>query len=241
MNKPKIRIFCDFDGTITLYDAWIEMCDMFITNREEWARNTKQYVEGKIGNQEVFLKDCSLITSFDIQKYNTMLDKQRIDPGFSNFYRFCKDNMIPLTILSEGMDYAISRILKNNKLEIPFYSNKMVFTEDKSFFTVEFPYADADCIKCGISKRNMLMNMTADDEVSVYIGDGLSDIYVVHYADIVFAKKTLASYCWKNNITYFDYQTFGDITRKLEKILAQKTIKHRQSAKLKRRDVFMRG
>jgi 2-hydroxy-3-keto-5-methylthiopentenyl-1-phosphate phosphatase len=217
------------------------MCQMFINDKETWAGYVRQYESGEIGNQEIFLKDCSLIENFDIEKYNNIIDNQRLDPGFISFYNFCVSRKIPFAIVSEGMDYAISRILKNNGLEIPFYSNRMIFTEDRSSFKLEFPYSDADCTKCGISKRNILMNMTADDEISVYIGDGLSDIYVVNYADIVFAKKSLASYCWKNNITYFDYQTFGDISKKLEKILKKKTIKHRQAAKLKRREVFLRG
>lgn len=85
------------------------------------------------------------------------------------------------------------------------------------------------------------MNSTSDDEISVFIGDGFSDTCVVNYTDIVFAKKSLASYCWKNNITYHEYQTFGDIKKKLEKFLNSKSLKHRQAAKLKRREVFLRG
>jgi 2-hydroxy-3-keto-5-methylthiopentenyl-1-phosphate phosphatase len=85
------------------------------------------------------------------------------------------------------------------------------------------------------------MNKTADCEISVFIGDGFSDACVVNYADIVFAKKSLASYCWKNNITYSEFQSFADIIKKIEKILHNKKLKHRQSAKLKRRDVFLRG
>ncbi len=241
METQKIKIFCDFDGTITLYDTWVEMCEAFINDKEKWARYVHQYTNGVIGNKEIFLKDCSLIENFDIGKYNNIIDNQRLDAGFIKFYNFCLTNSIPFVILSEGMDYAISRILKNNGLDIPFYSNRIICTDDESSFKLEFPYSDSDCKKCGISKRNILMNMTADDEISVYIGDGHSDIYVVNYADIVFAKKSLASYCWKNNITYSEYQTFGDIQKKLEKILDKKTLKHRQAAKLKRREVFLRG
>ena len=86
-----------------------------------------------------------------------------------------------------------------------------------------------------------MLNMTGDDEISVYIGDEISDGCAAGYADIVFAKKSLASYCWKNNITYFEYKDFRDIKNKLEKILTMKNIKHRQRAKLKRREVFLSG
>jgi 2-hydroxy-3-keto-5-methylthiopentenyl-1-phosphate phosphatase len=139
------------------------------------------------------------------------------------------------------MDYYIRRVLNNNNLDIEFYSNTAKFSDDRKSISLEFPYSDSDCIKCGTSKRNILMNKTGDDEISIFIGDEFSDACVVNYADIVFAKKSLASYCWKNNITYFEFQTFGDIIKKVEKILEKKTLKHRQTARLKRRDVFLRG
>jgi len=94
-----------------------------------------------------------------------------------------------------------------------------------------------------VSKRNVLINNTndLDGEVSVYIGDGVTDYCAVNYADIVFAKDKLASYCWKRNITYFEFKTFFDVMNKIEKLETKNRIKHRQEAKLKRRDVLMGG
>lgn len=240
-DQPKLKIFSDFDGTITLYDTWIEMGEHFIKKKDTWAEVINSYEEQKIGARECFLKECELIEDFDINEFNCIIDKQRLDPMFILFYEFCNEQNIPLTILSEGMDYYIKRILDNYSLNIPFYANKIVFSENMKNIGLEFPNADSDCNKCGTSKRNILLNNTSDDEISVYIGDGFSDACVVNYADIVFAKKSLASYCWKNNITYQEYQTFGDIKKKLEKILFNKKLKHRQAAKLKRREVFLRG
>jgi 2-hydroxy-3-keto-5-methylthiopentenyl-1-phosphate phosphatase len=94
-----------------------------------------------------------------------------------------------------------------------------------------------------MSKRNVLISNTNDlnNEVSVYIGDGVSDFCVSHYADVVFAKKTLASHCWKNNITYFEYKTFKDVIKKLIKLIEQNKIKQKQTAKYNRRDVLLGG
>ena len=241
MEQPKLKIFTDFDGTITIYDTWMELGNVFIRDKEAWAELIRQFENQEIGTRECFTRECGLIENFDIEKFNDIIDRQRLDPKFTEFRRFCDKHGIQLTILSEGMDYYIKRVLKNNNLDIPFYSNKIVVSEDKKSFRLEFPYSDSDCERCGTSKRNIMMNLTGDDEVSVFIGDGFSDACVVNYADVVFAKKSLASYCWKNNITYFEFQTFGDIIKKLEKILEKKKFKHRQSAKLKRRDVFLRG
>jgi len=241
LNAPKLKIFSDFDGTVTLNDIWMEIGDYFIKNKEKWAEIIKQFENQEIGARECFSRECSLLEDLDVVKFNEIIDKQELDPKFIDFYEFCLRNNIPLIILSEGMDYYIERILKNYNLEIEFYSNRIRFSEDKKSIELEFPHSDSDCIKCGTSKRNILMNKTGDDEISVFIGDGFSDACVVNYADIVFAKKALASYCWKNNITYFEFRDFGDIIKKLEKILQNKKLKHRQSAKLKRRDVFLRG
>lgn len=219
----------------------MEIGEYFIRDKETWAETIRLFEEQKIGTRECFVKECELMSDFDINKFNAIIDKQELDPRFLDFKEFCGRNNLPLTILSEGMDYYINRVLKNNALDIPFYSNKIVLSADKRSFKLEFPYSDSDCNRCGTSKRNILMNLTGDDEISVFIGDGFSDACVVNYADIVFAKKSLASYCWKNNITYYEFQTFGDIIKKLEKILEKKKIKHRQTAKLKRRDVFLKG
>jgi len=241
LTKNKLNIYTDFDGTITAYDTWIEIGEYFIKDKEAWAHLIKDFEELKIGARECFLGECCLIEDFNFKKFNEIIDIQKIDPKFKQFNEFCVQNNISLTILSEGMDYYLNRILKNNGIDIPYYSNRFVLHEDKKSFHLEFPYSDSDCLKCGTSKRNLLMNLTGDDEISVFIGDGFSDACVVNYADIVYAKKSLASYCWKNNITYFDFNDFGDIQKRLEKILTHKNLKHRQNAKLKRRDVFLRG
>lgn len=241
METSKLKIFSDFDGTITLYDTWLEMGEVFITNKQAWAEVIRKFENQEIGARECFLSECALIENFDLDKFNSIIDSQRLDPGFLDFYNFVSDSGISLTILSEGMDYYINRILGNYGLDIPFYSNKFVLSESKNSFCLEFPNSDSDCTKCGTSKRNIMMNLTGDDEISVFIGDGFSDACAVNYADVVFAKKSLASYCWKNNITYSEFQTFGDIKKKLSKILEKKSVKHRQAAKLKRREVFLRG
>ncbi|MCC6866744.1 MAG: HAD-IB family phosphatase [Ignavibacteria bacterium] len=241
MEAPNIKVYSDFDGTITLYDTWIEMGEHFINDKDAWHNIIKKYEEQKIGARECFLGEVELIRNFELNAFNKIIDSQKLDPQFINFYEFCVQKGIPLVILSEGMDYYIARILKNYGLNIPFYANKMTFSAENNKIGLLFPYSDSDCTKCGTSKRNILMNNTADNEISVYIGDGFSDACVVNYADIVFAKKSLASYCWKNNITYYEFQTFGDVKKKLDKILSLKKIKQRDSAKNNRREVFLRG
>jgi 2,3-diketo-5-methylthio-1-phosphopentane phosphatase len=243
--KNKLKIFCDFDGTIALNDTWMELGGYFIKQKDKWAEITEKFENLEIGARDCFLKECALVENFDINKFNKIIEKQQIDTYFKDFLYFCNRNEIPVIILSEGMKYYIEKILRQHNIDLPYFANKLVFSDDKQSIRLEFPNSDSECLKCGCCKRNLLLNMTADDETAVYIGDGFSDICVAGYADMVFAKKSLASFCWKNNITYFEFQNFLDIINKLEKIITRKSatggIKQRQTAKFKRREVFLRG
>ena len=202
----KLRIFCDFDGTITRNDVWLEIGEYFISDKEKWSAVIAEFKSQQIGARECFMRECALMHGYNQAKFDEIIDSVPIDTGFVKFVEYCRTNEFPFTILSEGMDYYIARILKLHKLDIPYYANRLVLSGEAPDVNVglEFPYSDSDCQKCGCCKRNLMLNMADDDEISVFIGDGFSDTCVSHYADIVFAKKSLASYCWKNNITYFE-------------------------------------
>ncbi len=234
-----MKIFCDFDGTITFRDAWVDIGNFFIKNKEKHSKIISAYESTQISSKECFIEECALIEDFDAEIMDKIIGEQNIDPYFISFYNFCKNNNIEITIVSEGMEYYIGKILLKYGIDVKYYSNDIIINNNKISLT--FPNSDSECLICGCCKRNILLNNTADDEISVYIGDGQTDNCVVHYADIVFAKKALASYCWKNNITYFDYNDFLDIRKKIEKILNSNKIKPRQEARLKRREAFLSG
>jgi 2-hydroxy-3-keto-5-methylthiopentenyl-1-phosphate phosphatase len=247
--KNKIKIFCDFDGTVTLNDVWMAIGNYFIRDKKTWQRVITDFESQLIGARECLLKELSLIENFNTAKFNEIIDSQQIDDTFKPFLEFCKGEFIPVVILSDGMDYYIERIFKRCGIGVEFYSNHCEIETHPALraplqargLTLTFPYSDSECGKCGCCKRNFILNMTADDEVSVLIGDGYSDVCPVKYADFVFAKKSLASYCWKNNITYFDFKTFGDVQKKLERLMKEGKIRQRQQAKLNRREVFFGG
>ena len=89
---------------------------------------------------------------------------------------------------------------------------------------------DAECNLCGNCKRNHILNTSADEDMIVYVGDGYSDRCPVKYADFVFAKRQLIKYCQEQNITYFEFNHFGDVEAKMEEIIHRKRIRHRQEA-----------
>lgn len=242
MKNYKLKIFTDFDGTITKNDVWVNSIGKFIDDKVKFNLICEDFYSQKISTRECNLRQLQLANDFSFDKFNGYLEQEGIDEYFKDFLNFCKVSEYDVTILSGGLDYYIDYILKREGIDLKYYSCKLI-SDSHQKLGCEFIYTDEYCNLCETCKRNILLNNTNDleGEVSVYIGDGVSDYCVSEYADIVFAKGRLASHCWKNNITYFEYQNFSDIKNKLIKLTQSRKIKHRQEAKIRRRDVFMGG
>lgn len=243
MNKDlKLKIFCDFDGTAARNDVWLNTLGKFIPDKEAHDKLIEEYNTGELPTRECIRRELELIKNFNLENFYKYVDEETLDPYFKQFCDYCSEKNYPLVIVSEGFDLYIERILNANSITVPCYCNILIVHEDNSL-SCKFPHSDEHCNWCGVSKRNILINNTNDieNEVSVFIGDGVTDFCVSGFADIVFAKGTLASHCWKNNITYFEYKTFLDVKNKLEKLEQKNKIKQRQEASVRRREILMGG
>jgi 2-hydroxy-3-keto-5-methylthiopentenyl-1-phosphate phosphatase len=245
-----LKIFCDFDGTVTKNDVWVSAFGKFIKDKNKFEIVCEEFTSNVITARECNLRELDLMEDFTFEILDEYLNEEELDDYFKDFIVYCKENDYEITLLSEGLDYYINHILKRENLDLKFFSNKLrikdtIEKNGKKFLklTCDFPYSDENCFYCGMSKRNIIINNTNDleNEISVFIGDGISDFCASNYADIVFAKKRLASYCWKNNITYFDFKNFKDVMEKLESMKTKNKIKHKLTAKNLRKDVFLGG
>jgi 2-hydroxy-3-keto-5-methylthiopentenyl-1-phosphate phosphatase len=245
LRNFKLKIFCDFDGTITKNDVWVNSLGKFIKNQDRFLQLCKDFVDLKISSKQCINEELSLVEDFNFDIFNSYLDTEEIDEHFPNFLKYCKENNFDVIVLSEGLDYYINYILKKNNISLKLYSNKIICSNAEGNISIlaGFPFSDENCNWCGVSKRNVVISNTneTENEISVFIGDGVSDGCASNYADIVFAKKNLASYCWKNNITYFEYSNFLDIENKIKKLIIKNQIKFRAAARNNRKDLLIGG
>ena len=245
MRNPKLKIFCDFDGTVTKKDVWVDALGRFIKDKAAFDVVCKDFEFGRITSRECIRRELDLIEDFSFEVFDSFIDQQELDDYFLDFIEYCKANNFDVILLSEGLDYYINYVAKKFKIELKHYSNelRLIDIDGNIKLTCEFPYSDEHCNSCGVSKRNILMANTNefDKEISVYIGDGVSDFCVSNYADVVFAKHKLASYCWKNNITYYEYNDFSDIKKKFIKLIDKGLFKQKQNAKTLRKEVLFGG
>jgi 2-hydroxy-3-keto-5-methylthiopentenyl-1-phosphate phosphatase len=85
-----------------------------------------------------------------------------------------------------------------------------------------------------------MVTRASDDDIIVYVGEGYSDQCPAQYADIVFAKDELQTFCQQQNISYYLYDSFHDVVERLKILLAKKRLRKRLEAETKRNELFMR-
>ncbi len=245
-----LKIFIDFDGTITKKDVGDALFIHFGGN--QCIDFIEEYRQGRTSAIECFRKECIACGSIDKKELDNFIDSQEIDETFKDFKLFCKNNNIEIFILSDGMDYYIDEILKNNNItDVPVYTNQLQLEslDGSSKFILKpiFPFTDENCDRCACCKRNHMLVLSADDDIIIYIGEGYSDRCPVRYADLVFAKDDLLKYCQQENISYFEYHSFADVTDRLKMLLGNKNtkknygLKKRRQAQLAAREVFLGG
>jgi 2,3-diketo-5-methylthio-1-phosphopentane phosphatase len=238
-----LKVFTDFDGTVTKMDIGNLIFKTFAGD-QIWPL-INLWKENKITSKELLIKECELAEIGTLKDLNDLVDQQSIDDHFINFADFCEENGIEIIILSDGLDFYIKKILEKYNLGyLTFYANKFnyEFSDDNNIRIVpDFPHTDSECILCGNCKRNHILYYSHDDEIIVYIGDGYSDRCPIEYADIVFAKGNLLSYCNARKISCFKFNNFLDIQKKIQELLSRKRINKKRRSELKRKEILLQG
>lgn len=211
-----MHVFCDFDGTISIEDATDFILTRFAS--PEWEIIEDKWKRNLIGSAECMQHQIALIRATRLELDKT-LQEISIDPGFTAFNDFCRGHGIPITVISDGVDYFIKRILARHNLEhLPVIANKLTIRAIRGHtqYALSSPYSDPGCDSAaGVCK---CLQVESPD-MRIYIGDGRSDFCVSAKPDLIFAKGKLAAYCTEQNIPFIAYQQFTGIIPALKKAL----------------------
>ncbi len=237
-NQFTYTVFTDFDGTIAVDDIGDAMFGHF-GNTEICAKSFEQYRTGTIDARDCWRNGFATVGPVTKNEFTAFALTHSADKYFSTFVTYCRAQNIPVTVLSDGYDAYIDPVLAREGLsDLPLFSNRLQFNQDGSVEPV-FPYTDADCPRCANCKRNHLLTRSNDDQVIVYIGDGVSDRCPVKFADVVFAKDALVSFCETHNITFHRFTDFSDVLKMFRTIVETKKPRKRRTAELARNEVFL--
>jgi 2,3-diketo-5-methylthio-1-phosphopentane phosphatase len=214
-----MHIFCDFDGTITTCDT----TDLVLSRlaAPEWEALERQWVDGDLTAAECMRAQVALIEG-DQAALDATLDEIELCAGFTEFVVWARSNDIPLTIISDGVDYFIQRILARHDLtDLPIFSNRLAGAPGS--WRLEQPWALSGCTaltgvcKCGAAR---ISGFAERGRKLIFIGDGRSDLCLSQRADILFAKDWLAEQARNARRSYSPFETFHDVIAALSPIVS---------------------
>ena len=215
-----LQFFCDFDGTITKEDTLNKFLRIYAFDL--WLEVEQKWLDGKIGSKQCIEEQMQLFPPMNQKTIDEFGDSIEIDETFPDFLKYLESENIDFTIVSDGFDFFIERILnKNNIKNVRVFSNKLEFENGK--FKTYFPYSyDACKRKSGVCKCNVLNLNRIVTKPVMYAGDGMSDFCVSDKVDVLFAKGSLLEYCKNTKINRgngFDlvgFKTFEEIKNYIE-------------------------
>jgi len=239
--STNLKLFIDFDGTIACGDVGNAFFRQF--GGEICAEWIARYHGGEISARSCFEGECEAMGSVRQEDARAFVDTCTVEAGFAGLVGFCKNAGITVTILSDGLDFYITPLLRRTATpDVPFFANQLrwgpVDADGKAKPLLGFPHSNAECDRCACCKRNIMLGASGDEDVLVYVGDGYSDRCPVEYADIVFAKGALQTWCQSRNISYSSYRDLDDVRLRLEELMRRRVLRKRPRAEHKRREAF---
>lgn len=238
--QHRLRVFIDFDGTISTIDTGEEIFRRH-GKRPEVDTIIEQIREKVITAKDGWAKLFAHAPGLSLGDIQALADDIPVDPTFHPFVDFLRERKIPFYILSDGFENYIRAILEREGLtDIPVFSNRLIATRENAVIP-KFPYTDEECTDCANCKRNHVLEQSADEEFTIYIGNGSSDTCPAQFCDFVFAKDDLLKFCNREKISCFSYSSFADVQAVLTQLLQKRRLKKRHQAVLKRNEVYKLG
>ncbi|KAL5498907.1 hypothetical protein ACEPAH_1425 [Sanghuangporus vaninii] len=219
-QDKKFVVLSDWDGTITTYDSNDYMTDNLGFGKEKRRQGNLDILSGRVTFRDAFKEMLdSVAEKHTFEECKEILRNNiYLDPGFKDFHKFCKENDIPVVIVSSGMEPNIRAVLSkyigeeeaatidivsnhvkplpNGKWEIQYRHPTSGFGHDKS--QAILPY------------RNL-----PNPPTLFFFGDGVSDMSAARHADVLFVKlkpdneNDLHEYCKREGIPHVLFSDFS--------------------------------
>ncbi|WP_130470339.1 MtnX-like HAD-IB family phosphatase [Candidatus Magnetaquicoccus inordinatus] len=205
---------CDFDGTIMPEDVSDALLSRFAL--PEWQEIETAWRAGTLSARDCMQQQVALLR-VALCELDQFVDQRLIDPGFAPFVQQVTARGWQIRIVSDGLDYAIKRVLQRHGLaDLPVFANHLQVLADGSY-QLHFPNADPHCrsgsgtCKCAVAARE-----GGAAQVSILIGDGSSDFCLAHQVQQVWAKDRLLNYCQKQGLPHWPMPDFSAAAQRVQ-------------------------
>jgi len=222
-KDKKYVVLSDWDGTITTYDSNDYMTDHLGFGKEKRRQGNLDILQGKVTFRDAFREMLESVSEkYTFEECKEVLKKNiKLDTGFRDFFKWCKEHDIPVIIVSSGMAPMIRAVLSNLIGEedasiIEIISNDVNLNSDgKHHWTIQYRHPSSGF---GHDKSRAILPYRdlPNPPTLFFFGDGVSDMSAAKHADILFTKvksdsdNDLHSYCEREGIKHVCFQNFSD-------------------------------
>ena len=199
-------VLTDFDDTAAVQNVAELLLHRF--GASDWPAVRQRFRDG-----ELSLKEYQEITFLDIaasksEMQNFVRANAEFRPGFADLCWFCRQNDIPLAIVSQGLDFYIQALLDGVGLpEVPVYAVATDFDDGGRIAGYRYDFAYPEAPERGNSKARIVRQFQAAGRYVFFMGDGRSDFEAAEVADAVLAHRQLAGMCDAAGVAW---RPFGD-------------------------------
>ena len=96
----------DVDGDIAIEDFVERLLEKHAD--PAWGRVEEDWKSGRIGSRECLARQIDMVRCSPSQ-FARLATGMKIDPGFSSFVALCRQHLLPLRLVSDGLGGAIPR------------------------------------------------------------------------------------------------------------------------------------
>lgn len=223
-QDKKFIVWTDFDGTVTTKDSNDFMIDNFGCGAAKRKELNAKLLRHETTFREIFRYMIDSVAQPFDACVEQLLTHIKLDPGFADFYRYCRANDVPVVVLSSGMKPIIRKLLAKlmgdeaNEIEVvssdvevdPSTGKFHIVFHDESGFGHDKSRAIKPYAELPDDKRPGM----------VYCGDGVSDLSAARETNLLFAKagRDLVGYCEREGMPHHVFTSFQDIHTRVRDI-----------------------
>jgi 2-hydroxy-3-keto-5-methylthiopentenyl-1-phosphate phosphatase len=213
-----LSVLVDYDGTISRVDIGDLLLTRHVVDREALARLDAAYDAGTMGSRELMIWDMDVLPDPPDGLIAEAAAVEQ-DPGFVSLVRTVRAAGGVVEIVSDGLGFYIEDNLARMGLgDVPVATNGNALRGGGA--GVSFPYGHPACHVCGTCKRERVLVHQAAGRVVVFVGDGPSDRYAMHHADLVFAKSHLLAWCREHGYAATPWEELDEVAEAVGRLLA---------------------
>ncbi|HSE82316.1 MAG TPA: MtnX-like HAD-IB family phosphatase [Gaiellaceae bacterium] len=208
----KRTLVVDFDGTITEQDL-LDAIALAFGDEEVYREVDEGLDDHTLTLNEVIRREFEPVRAplEDVQRW--VLANVRVRPGFHEVVELARERGWRMVIVSSGFRELIEPVLEREGLSgLEILSNTV--DPDPAGWKVRFRVSET-CEVCGQPCKRSTAAALADGTELVYVGDGYSDRCAAELADLVFARRGLASYLEERGVPFERFDDFHSVARRL--------------------------